>query len=82
MLIKVTQSHVDAGVPCDATNCPVALAIRTATGKKYLVGPDYVLPPRKRYPNGAIRLPQKVRGFIERFDANHIVEPFKFELPI
>lgn len=74
MRIKVTAEDIKAGIRRDGMACPVALAIKRATGESdVLVGLEdaniggYVFP-----------LPTKARNFIPRFDDLCEVKPIEF----
>ena len=87
MRIQVTAQHISDGMPNDGMNCPVALAIREATGLNGVeVGPTYVTrddwkgrtePVTKR-----TFLPPHVTEAIADFDAGTDPEPFEFDLDI
>lgn len=74
MIIHVTQAHIDAGEAAHCCLCPVALALREATGREWKVSGslahlDYLT---------WIILSHSVRDFIYDFDAGRPVAPFSF----
>lgn len=78
MKITVTKQDISRGIPKNFRRCPIARAIRRATGikdVKALPGYASVL---GRYTH----LPLVATDFIYRFDAGVDVEPFTFSLPI
>lgn len=77
MKINVTQKHIDDGKKRISDSCPIALAIKAATGRRaVLVSGNEAQFGGKKYP-----LPTKARNFIRRFDhGSGIRRPFAFEL--
>jgi hypothetical protein len=78
--VQVTAADIERGVAGDDCKCPVALAIRRATGIPTSVGDgviviDYATPQQVE-----IWSPEDVAHFVEEFDLGHDVEPFEFEL--
>lgn len=84
-IIDVTQEDIDAGLPKDPCQCPIALALYRALDKtvnKYLF----------EVTNMSIRhidewgnvtqawLPMSAFNFINRFDEGKEVKPFTFEI--
>jgi hypothetical protein len=72
--INVTQEHIDSGRPVPEM-CPVALALRDATGEGWRMG--YV------FMSTSIRIipaPRSVRRWVKRFDLRKPVRPFAFWL--
>lgn len=79
MKIKVTQEHIDRGTKKACSTCPVALALREATGMECEVSTTIAFLPNN---DNGIPLPIDAKDFIRRFDAGTLVQPFEFELPI
>lgn len=83
MTINVTQGHITKGIRGTSVMCPVALAIREATGQIASVHSHKISIYRQVIDSinewrGSP--PDAVRKFILNFDAGHYVEPFMFEL--
>lgn len=90
MKICVTKMDIWLGTPGKPATCPVARAIKRATGKRYV----YVYPENAYIANkedeteGAAtthQLPQAVGDFIDKFDLSDLIfrfgmKPFDFEL--
>lgn len=77
MLIKVTEWHINRGMPEHGDKCPIALAIRGKVRWKSV----YVDPGVIEVGCSSGRPPKKVSKFIRRFDAGKKVRPFSFRLP-
>ena len=78
MKIIVTQEDIDRGEPTECGRCPVARAIKRATGRKRLkVWTAMVIISQKRF-----SLSQRVTDFIYAFDNAEPVKPFSFSLPL
>lgn len=80
MLINVTAADIKRGRPRIVTNdrCPVALALKRATGIGYLVGTDWY-----KRPNGKKQiLPAIAQVKILALCDIRPVKPFSFELPV
>lgn len=76
MLITITQEDIDNGIPNEADSCPVARAIRRATGQPVRVGDCTIVINRE-----FIYQPPTVRQFVYDFDDGaYTVNPFSFEL--
>jgi hypothetical protein len=67
--VVVTQDHINRGIPCSFTECPIALATQ---GR---VTADYIEINSQRY-----ELPAKALKFIRYFDGGQPVAPMEFEL--
>jgi hypothetical protein len=78
MKITVTEQHIEQGKQASQCFCPVALAIREATGIDQLC----VLSIGVIFKTGSVNLPEEASNFVLDFDAGQAVEPFEFELPI
>lgn len=69
MIVWVTENHIRKGKECNSGNCPVALALRAVGFAGPKVDGEYF---STLYGLGAdIKLPKKVRKFIDRFDRRH-----------
>lgn len=83
MKIQVTQDHIDNGTVKDACLCPIALAIRDATGAAHF---DVIVSTHgwSHYNGnkllGNYELPVDATNFITKFDLGEPVSPFEFEL--
>lgn len=79
MKIKVTTKHIEYGIRRSIYQCPVALAVRDAIGKRISVAawPDDIRVGSELYPT-----PDEARKLMEMFDEGMTVMPFTFELPI
>jgi hypothetical protein len=80
MQVNVTQEHINAGERYDCRNCPVALALREATGRDWYVAPFSALSYNPTW--DCIRLEQRIRDFVTDFDNSKDVQPITFEFPI
>lgn len=82
MQVEVTERDIRRGKQESCERCPVARALRRASGKRgWFVLPDYIEGPIRRYPlRGRLK---RVARFIERFDSGErgTVKPFTFSLP-
>jgi hypothetical protein len=79
MTIDVTQEDIEQGRPQSTLCCPVALAMRRITGKRWTVGTTSmscldVDTNKKRF------LPVGVGRRISLFDRGGVMEPFSFEV--
>lgn len=72
--VEVTAEDIAYG-QADATLCPVALAIRRATGKAVAVDAY-----EADIGDGRALLPPEVTHFVLAFDRGDEVEPFRFNL--
>lgn len=84
MIIKVTQEHIDKGIPEDTMACPIALALYDAGFKGYdvdiITATDKAC--AKRLDSKEIILPNICRDFILDFDHGGLVQPFEFEFTV
>lgn len=79
MIVHITEAMIRQGRIMACAGCPVALALRQATGQVWIVceeeaeawGADEV-----------IGLPAEATRFIRRFDAGFPVHPFEFEIDL
>ena len=74
MKVAVTLADIESGVSCDATRCPVAIAVQRATDRGVEVYAFYF-----DLCDGQIPLPDDVLAFVRNFDIGEPVEPFVFE---
>lgn len=83
MRIKVTQEHIDRSneLACKGMvsreSCPLALAIRDATGEAWYVSLFVAVLGKK-----ALFLSELALSFRRKFDSGKPVNPFEFDLPI
>ena len=82
MIVEVTKKDIELGLPKSRHACPVALAVRRATGKPRA---DYaeVTVMRDVIFHGftkSTRCSRRVKQFIKRFDDGKEVSPFRFRL--
>jgi hypothetical protein len=81
MLIKVTEDHIKNGRRGSACECPVALAIKEATGcQDVRVGTSRLTIKNLGDDCHDFLLPEKVFNFIWGFDHGKKVAPFEFEI--
>lgn len=82
MRITVTEEHIQKGEPTAARCCPVALAIKDATGRRGSLGLRAIYV----YSGGGewetFEPPTTVALFRDAFDAGEPVQPFSFDLPL
>lgn len=81
--VSVTPDHAANGKPLSPSACPVALAIREATGASdVLVGNSVAKGRRVVFVagHGYFRLPKEIAEKIERFDLGGEFEPCEFAL--
>lgn len=75
-LVPVSGCHISDGTMSDSENCPVALALKFATGRKNVqVNEDHIVVGRKEY-----LMPRSVKRFIAKFDNFQPVDSFRFIL--
>ncbi len=77
--VSVTQQDIDKGRAKNVLCCPVALALRRATGKGWTVGMASVSPHKSRT---GIALPAEAVSFIDNLDDCADVKPFAFHLDV
>jgi hypothetical protein len=81
MRIEVTAEDIVKGKRMDCGLCPVALAIKRATGTAFSVGYMTCCPA-----GGTVRdrleLPAEARAFVHDFDCHMQTAPFAFDLDI
>lgn len=78
MKISVTKSDIEKGLLGDPFSCPVARAIRRASGKDFWVRYAWIC-----NNSGYVHdLPIAAQKFINRFDDELPVKPFSFNLKL
>jgi hypothetical protein len=81
--IEVTAEDVRAGARSDSGGCPVALALRRATGGQWWVGGRGLRPYFPAPPHGdVVDAPPQVARFVDDYDSGLPVSPFSFELEV
>jgi hypothetical protein len=89
MKITVTQEDIVQGIPMDACHCPVARAVKRATGEEnvsVVMCRVNIWEPGSLRPGGASYLKRSFRNsgsldkFIEKFDGRQPVKPASFIL--
>lgn len=84
MLIQVTQEDIDNGIIGSGHSCPIALAVKRATGYGYVsVSVQGVV--YGEHPDGkvfSIEADENIEKFVLYFDEEIPVEPFSFEIPV
>lgn len=83
MIINVTEVDILCGKKKSCTHCPVAYAVKRATGRKrnVVVDGQYLTIGLDRQNEQEIYLPKKARDFISKFDDGQKVKPFSFNIP-
>ena len=71
--VHVTKTDIAHGVPGNARRCPIALAAIRTTGSACCVWQGQILVQGRSY-----LLPARARRFIERFDHEQPITPFRF----
>lgn len=81
--IKVTQQHIDKGIPCHPSKCAIAIALADVlvSQMSVAVGCGCVTTFRhgRRFDYD---LPEDANNFAEMFDCRQPVKPFAFELDL
>lgn len=81
--INVTVEDIRRGCRESEFACPIALAIRRATGRGVEVTPYSAhLYSQEYLVKVKVPLPDDARAFIRRFDGGAAVRPFSFELDV
>ena len=88
MIIRVTERHIQKGVRTNPCECPVAKAIKDATGLEAIVSPAYVTLTVGGSRNVHYTFPHEVKQWIRDYDAwsglptgpMSLLEPFAFKL--
>ncbi len=81
MTINVTQKHIDAGSRNRCFSCPVAMAIKEATGEEWAVDGRAAFRTALGA-EGVCQLPPEAKRFVLLIDHLGHVEPFSFELDL
>lgn len=81
-LIKVNKRHIRDGQPGIADRCPVALAIREATGQYAAIRPDHIDVVKGLLNVKQVKTPRSVRRFVNKFDRTDHGSPFNFYLDV
>jgi hypothetical protein len=79
MRISIDQKCIDEGIAGSAFSCPVALALDKAGVRHHGVTVNLVYLDSS---SGPIELPARVSKFVQDFDSDKNVKPFRFNLPI
>ena len=82
MKIKVTQEHIDQGVPGSPSECPVSLAITEQTSLVNCVihtSIAFYKPPYNINLLGTFPAGREINEFIAKFDAGKYVTPCELE---
>lgn len=77
MTINVTAEDIAVGERNNCGWCPVALAVRRATGEQAWVHPDALIVRGRRCP-----MPSEVWARVLKYDVQGVMEPFSFELEV
>lgn len=77
VVAKVTQAHIDTGIPWDGHRCALALAMRETTKDEVAVGMDCV-----QFGKSLAWLPADAVEFVRRFDNGEPVSPATFLIPV
>lgn len=84
MLVRVKQEHIDNGVRGDYLSCPIALAIKEATGAEQVNVDDYAIEWGNRvgqfWKMEGMNPSMNLQVFMDNFDVGNPVEPFEFFL--
>lgn len=80
MTVIVDQQCIKAGVRREGSKCPVALALRRATGNAWAVGNTSASPVEGEY--FELRLPDAVAARIGAFDSTGGMRPFRFDIDL
>lgn len=74
--VSVTMAHILVGRRANCINCPVALAMRDATGENRTRAYNYHALVGDVY----YRLPERAKRWISKFDEGGEIKPFNFYL--
>lgn len=81
MTIHVTAEDIENGIPQDACHCPVALAVKRATGSDDVdINDDICIGFPGQDVRDVFEAPDEVCDFVAAFDNYEGVEPFSFDL--
>lgn len=81
-VIEVTQEDILQGANRDCVNCPIARAVRRATGNKCLRVGKFSIWDQRQVDADGIPLPVVAKKWIAGFDSGYPVEPFAFEIEV
>jgi len=97
-VISVEEKHIKKGERLESEKCPVALAIKEATGLKVRVAPakEFEIPAKDSWSDSIkdrvifkltnsviiLKLPKKVALLVEEFDKTGKMKPFTFTLKL
>lgn len=81
--VQVTELDIMLGKKGSCTQCPIAYAVKRATGRKrnVVVNGKYLVIDGAYNNCQQFSLPKKARDFISKFDDGKKVKPFKFGIP-
>lgn len=82
--VSVTETDIMFGKKGSCTQCPIAYAVKRATGRKrnVVVDGQYLTINPDRPCEQEMHLPKKARDFVIKFDSGKKVKPFKFGIPM
>lgn len=78
MKVEITDQHIECGVSSE-TSCPVAHALKEATGEIWFVYRTYI---RRFGTLYKFELPKPIAQKIESYDHGQGMEPFDFEIDL
>lgn len=78
MIIEVTQDDIDCGVPQDGCECPIARALIRAFPEQEPFVELYTI----QINDSEVPTTQRIRDFIQDFDANRPVQPTRFRVKL
>lgn len=79
-LIEVKKKHIKNGVPRRTNMCPVSLAIKDEINCYEAYVDDKLCVSDFKYQKTYFHVPRSVERFIQKFDSEKSVKPFKFWL--
>ena len=82
MKVTVTQKHIDQGERSGIINCPLALALRDATGQPYQVGFAHYWIKAEVGKRKLRRFSTEAGVFIAQFDSGGGVVPCEIEMDL
>ena len=82
--VSATQDDIRNGVYMDCNRCPIALAVRRATGGRFCSASEQaiLIDNWERGATGSYRTPAEARRFIRAFDCGKPVGTFEFETKV
>ncbi len=78
LTFKVTQDHIDRGIPIKSKHCPLALAIQEATGQYDVSVGGWTL----TLDNTTYYVPNNMRDWVLDFDLGRPVKPRTFNVSL